>query len=133
MTTSSASSHSTNDGEEARAIPLTLIDLVGTLVAALVPALIGGLFIVARRHSLRKREQIEWSNQVELTLEEEWLDDQGEEDSHTREQEEQFNGTEDETLQQLLSHASVTNESAHSRLSRLKCRLRSLQESPPPQ
>jgi hypothetical protein len=47
----------------ARAIPLTLIDLVGTFVVALIPALIGALFILARRHLLRKREQIEWPSE----------------------------------------------------------------------
>jgi hypothetical protein len=77
---------STTHGEEARAIPLTLIDLVGTLVVALIPALIGALFIITRRHLLRKREQIEWPSPFQLTLQEEWLNTPGEEDVDIKEQ-----------------------------------------------
>jgi hypothetical protein len=94
---------STTHGEDARAIPLTLIDLVATFVVALIPALIRALFILARRHLLRKREQIEWPSPFQLTLQEAWLNTPGEEDVDIKEQEERFDESVDDALQQLLS------------------------------
>jgi hypothetical protein len=133
VTAKSSSSRSTTAAREAKAVPLTLVDIVGTLAVALIPALVGGLFIIARWHSRRKREQVEWLGQVPFTQEEERLYELGGKDFDTGELEEQLNRTEDDALQRLLGHAPVTGELGRSRLSRLKCRLRVLEEPVPSQ
>src|SRR5205823_9673680 len=56
----SSSSNTTIEGETG-VIPLTFVDLIGTIVAALIPALLGCLFIVSGQRSLRKRKQQRWA------------------------------------------------------------------------
>ena len=134
----SASSGSTTVQGETGVMPLTLIDLIDTIVAALIPALLGCLFIVAGQRSLRKREQQQWAGWVQAVQEQEQLSWQEEldvelevVDSQRREQAGLHN--EAQTYPpQLLPEVPGINGHAPSRLSRLKCRLRSLPEPLPP-
>lgn len=136
LTVESSLSHSTPAGKEATAVPLTLVDLIGTLVGALIPALLGGIFIAASRYSRRRRERPGWSGQAQLVQVREELDWQvevEEVDSLPGKQEELHEETQDDALRLLLLHAPLVGESAHSRLSRLKHRLHSLQDPVLPQ
>ncbi len=123
---------------ETGVIPLTFIDLIGTIVAALVPALFGCLFIVAGQRSLRKREQQRWAGWVQLVQEQEqlgWQEEAAVElevvDTQEREQQGLRNEVQTDALQ-LLSQVPVINEHTRSRISRLKCRLCSIPEPLPP-
>jgi hypothetical protein len=118
---------------ETGATPLTFIDLVSTIVAALIPALLGSMFIVARQRSLREREQSEWAGQAFLTEETEQLDWPREEEVVDLPTKEQRDEAGDNDPQRALFPASVTSEPASSRVARLKCRLRSLPEPLPPE
>jgi hypothetical protein len=118
---------------ETGAIPLTFIDLLSTIVVALIPALLGSMFIVARQRSLRERERLEWAGQAFLTQETEQLDWPREEEVVELPAKEQREEAEDNDPQLALLPASVTSEPASSRVARLKCRLRSLPEPLPPE
>lgn len=138
VTVKHGSSGNETVGRETGVIPLTLVDLIGTVVAALVPALLGCLFIVAGQRSLRRREQQRWAGWVQLVQEQEQLGWQEEAevelevvDTQEKEQQGPHNEVQTDALQ-LLSQVSVINEHTRSRLSRLKCRLRSLPEPLPP-
>lgn len=133
-----SSSGNTTIGGETGVIPLTLVDLIGTFVAALIPALLGCLFIVAGQRSLRKRQQQGWAGWIQLVQEQGQLGGLEEAevesevvDTQEREQQRLRNEVQTDALE-LLSQVAIINGQAHSRLSRLKCRLRSLPEPLPP-
>lgn len=119
-------------------IPLTLVDLIGTIVVALIPAVLGSMFIITSRRAQRRREQQQWAAWVQLAQQQEqsgWTQEGEVEmegvDTQEREQQEGYNEVQTDALQ-LLSEVSVINEHTHSRLSRLKCRLRSVPAALPP-
>lgn len=134
---SSSSENITVRGETG-VIPLTLVDLISTIVVALIPALLGSMFILTSRRALRKREQQQWAGWVQLAQEQEQLGwpEEGEVElegmgAQEKEQQEGHNEVQTDAFE-LLSQVSVINEHTHSRLSRLKCRLRSVPEPLPP-
>jgi hypothetical protein len=133
VTVKPASSENTVVGRETPLISLTLVDLIATIVAALIPALIGSMFIAMRQRALRKRRLAEWAGQVFLTQEEEQLDWQREMEvvdfPAEEPQEEQHSEAEDTAFQSLLASTSVASGVTSSRLSRMKCRLRGLEET----
>ena len=133
VTIKPASSENTVAARETRLIPLTLVDLIGTMVVALIPALIGSIFIVMRLRALRKRRLAEWAGQVFLTQESERLDWQGEMEvvdfPAEEPQEEQPSEAEDTAFQSLLASTPVASGVTSLRLSRMKCRLRGLEET----
>jgi hypothetical protein len=132
VTVKPASSENTVVGRETPLIPLTLVDVMGTIVAALIPALIGSVFIAMRLRALRKRRLAEWAGQVFLTQEREQLDWQREMEvvdfPAEEPQEEQHSEAEDSAFQSLLASTPVASGVTSSRLSRMKCRLRGLEE-----
>jgi hypothetical protein len=132
VTIKPASSENTVAARETPLIPLTLVDLMGTIVVALIPALIGSIFIVMRLRARRKRRLSEWAGQDFLVQEEEHLDWQGEMEvvdfPAEEPQEEQHSEAEDIAFQSLLASTPVASGVTSSRLSRMKCRLRELEE-----
>ncbi len=133
VTIKPASSENVIAARETHLIPLTLVDLIGTIVAALIPALIGSIFIVTRLRALRKRRLAEWAGQDFLVQEREQLDWQGAMEvvdfPAEEPQEEQHGEVEDTAFQSLLASTPVASGGTSSRLSRMKCRLRGLEET----
>lgn len=132
VTIKPASSENAVGARETPLIPLTLVDLMGTIVVALIPALIGSIFIVMRLSARRKRRLAEWAGQDFLVQEEEHLDWQGAMEvvdfPAEEPQEEQHREAEDIAFQSLLASTPVASGVTSSRLSRMKCRLRELEE-----
>ncbi len=133
VTIKPASSENTVVGRETPLIPLALVDLIGTVVVALIPALIGSIFIVTKLHARRKRRLSEWAGQDFLVQEREhlgWQEEMEVVDFPAEEpREEQHSEAEDTAFQSLLASTSVASGVTSSRLSRMKCRLRGLEES----